>query len=107
VQCAGNRRKEMAEVRKVFGVIWDDAVIGNAKWGGVRLCDVLGAAGVTTDENAHVCFASHVTLCQDDEYYGASIPLTKALSEDEDVLLAFEASLDFTSAFLFRRVNIL
>jgi sulfite oxidase len=84
----------MSAIKKVFGVGWGDGVIGNAKWGGVRVCDVLARAGVRTDENAHVCFASYVTVCQDDEYYGASIPLAKALNPDDDVLLAFEASLD-------------
>jgi len=89
-QCAGNRRKEMSTFKKVHGILWDDGVIANAKWGGVRLADVLNFAGVKIDEHAHVCFASYATLCQDDEYYGASISLPKALNQDGEVLLAFE-----------------
>jgi len=90
LQCAGNRRKEMGAIKKVHGIAWESGVIANAKWAGVRLCDVLDRAGVQTNGNAHVLFGSYVTLCQDDSYYGASIPLIKAQSRDEDVLLAFE-----------------
>ena len=79
----------MGAIKKVNGIGWDDGVICNAYWGGVRLCDVLNYAGVKFGY-AHVCCASYVTLCQDDHYYGASIPLSKAMSPDEDVLLAFD-----------------
>jgi sulfite oxidase len=80
----------MGAVKKVHGIAWESGVIANGKWAGVRLCDVLHRAGVQMNGNAHVSFASYVTLCQDDNYYGASIPLTKAQNHDEDVLLAFE-----------------
>ncbi|KAI0635522.1 molybdopterin binding oxidoreductase [Trametes polyzona] len=92
LQCAGNRRKEMDQVKKVQGVLWDDGVICNARWAGVPLRDVLLEAGVDAQALAgwHVCFASHVTPCQDDNDYGASIPIAKAMSPEEDVLLAYE-----------------
>jgi len=80
----------MGAIKPVHGVSWANGVIANCKWGGVRLCDLLDYAGVQTDRNAHVCFASYATLCQDDEYYGASIPLAKAMTRDEGVLLAFD-----------------
>jgi sulfite oxidase len=80
----------MGAVRKVHGIAWESGVIANVEWGGVRLCDVLHRAGVQINGSAHVSFASHVTLCQDDSYFGASIPLAKAQNRDEDVLLAFE-----------------
>ena len=80
----------MNVVKPVRGILWDDGVICNARWGGVRLRDVLLDAGVDSTGNAHVQFASHVTLCEDDTYYGASIPLEKAMDEHGDVLLAFQ-----------------
>ena len=80
----------MNTVKKVNGVLWDDGVICNAKWGGVRLRDVLLHANVNLDGAVHVQFSSHVTPCEDDEYYGASIPLEKAMDEQGDVLLAWE-----------------
>ncbi|KAI9000480.1 molybdopterin binding oxidoreductase [Trametes punicea] len=92
LQCAGNRRKEMDEVKKVQGVLWHDGVICNARWAGARLHDVLERVGVDFESltSWHVCFASHVTPCQDDDYYGGSIPLSKAMNLDDDVLLAYE-----------------
>ena len=78
----------MGAIKPVNGVGWDSGVIANCKWGGVRLRDVLQRAGVLQSGNSHVCFASYATLCQDDEYYGASVPLDKGL--EGDVLLAFE-----------------
>ncbi|RDB30993.1 Sulfite oxidase [Hypsizygus marmoreus] len=89
LQCAGNRRNEMGAIKPVHGVGWDSGVIANCKWGGIRLRDVLEHVGVQPG-NTHVCFASYATLCQDDQYYGASITLEKAQSMDGDVLLAFE-----------------
>ena len=89
-KCAGNRRKEMGAVKEVKGVAWQDGVISNAKWRGVRISDVLNHAGVRRRESQHVCFSSHATLCQDDTFYGASVPIDRALSRDADILLAFE-----------------
>ena len=76
----------MAEIKEVRGIIWDSGVIANCRWRGVRLRDVLLRAGI--DERAapaHVWFASHVSACQDDTYYGGSIPLAKALDPAGDV----------------------
>ena len=80
----------MGAIKKVQGIAWGSGVIANAKWGGVRLCDVLHRAGTRMTGSTNVLFSSYVTLCQDDSYYGASIPIVKAQNRDEDVLLAFE-----------------
>ncbi|KAG6825557.1 hypothetical protein H0H92_003275 [Tricholoma furcatifolium] len=89
LQCAGNRRNEMGAIKPVSGVGWDGGVIANCKWGGVRVRDILAHAGVQTG-NSHVCFTSYATLCQDDDYYGSSITLERAMDMDSDVLIAFE-----------------
>jgi sulfite oxidase len=81
----------MGAIKKVNGVGWNAGVIANCKWGGVRLRDILHHAGVK-DGYAHVCFSSFATLCQDDEYYGASVPIEKAMNVEDDVMLAFEVS---------------
>lgn len=90
-QCAGNRRKEMGAIKPVHGVAWADGVIANCKWGGVRLRDILNHAGVQAGYS-QLCFASYATLCQDDEYYGASVPLERVMSVEDDVILAYEVS---------------
>ena len=96
----------MAQIKKVKGIIWDNGVIANCRWGGVRLREVLMRAGFTSDnpwngnggseqnpyEGLHVLFASHATPCQDDEYYGGSVPLARALDPTPDVLLALNVS---------------
>ena len=45
IQCGGNRRAEMKAVKDLKGLPWTGGAIGNAKWGGARLYDVLKAAG--------------------------------------------------------------
>ncbi|KAJ7104315.1 Oxidoreductase, molybdopterin-binding domain-containing protein [Mycena belliarum] len=98
LQCAGNRRNEMGTIKPVSGVGWNDGVVANCKWGGARLCDLLKRTGLQADRYAHVSFASYATLCQDDEYYGASIPLKKAVTREDDVLLAYEMNDEILSA---------
>jgi len=49
VQCSGNRRSEMTEVKAVKGLNWGQAAIGNATWTGVLLRDVLVSAGLKED----------------------------------------------------------
>lgn len=80
----------MGQLKPVQGVPWSDGVIANCRWGGVLLSDLLKHVGVATEGNFQVCFDSHATLCQDDTYYGASIPLAKAMAEDSVVLIAYE-----------------
>ncbi|KAH7928367.1 hypothetical protein BV22DRAFT_1005125 [Leucogyrophana mollusca] len=93
--CAGNRRAKMSEKtqKKVEGIKWGEGAISNVRWGGVLLRDLLLQLGVPANgnqENMHVCFASHVAPCEQDTYYGGSIPLEKAMDEEGDVLLAYE-----------------
>lgn len=89
MQCAGNRRADMLRVRPVAGDPWDAGAIGNARWTGIVLADVLDAAGVDLDAGRHVAFHA-LDDCEVDGKrfrYAASIPMDKALSRD--VLLAF------------------
>lgn len=92
LQCAGNRRSEMNKVKQVKGLNWGIAAISNATWAGAKLRDVLLAAGYGPDVAR---WARHVQFEGLDKdvtgtTYGASIPLNKAVSEEGDVLLAYE-----------------
>lgn len=80
----------MGQIKTVQGVPWSDGVISNCRWGGILVSDLLKYIGLSTEGNAHVCFESHATLCQDDTYYGASIPVAKCLSKESTVMLAYE-----------------
>jgi sulfite oxidase len=90
MQCAGNRRGDMRQVKPVQGDPWAPGALGNAKWTGVALADVLRAAGADTRAELHVVF----TACDDCSMEGenfrycASIPMGKATSPE--VLLAYE-----------------
>jgi sulfite oxidase len=90
LQCAGNRRAELAEVRPIPGqVLWGPATISTAQWTGASLADVLAAAGLQPDAG-HVAFtATDVSqLADPPQPFGASIPVSKAMAGE--VLLAWE-----------------
>ena len=79
MQCAGNRRFDMQAVAPVSGDPWAPGAIGNADWTGVRLADVLEAAGVDAAADLHVAFACHDTVHGSEHRYGVSIALAKAM----------------------------
>jgi sulfite oxidase len=82
------------KLKEVSGIDWFDGAVMNCEWTGPLLKDVLEKAGVDVEEekykDAHVAFACFQTPCQDDEWYGSSIPLSRALDPDSSVLLALE-----------------
>lgn len=88
--CAGNRRQELMELSPMPGKLaWGAGAVGNARWAGVPLREVLQAAE-NGGEARHVAFTG---LDQDEEsgtgtHYGGSIGIEKAMSTD--VLLAYE-----------------
>lgn len=90
LQCAGNRRSEMSEVKEVKGLEWRTGAISTARWAGARLCDVLAQAGHQVRETeAHVCFEG-LDSDPTGTAYGASIPLARAMDPEAEVLLAYE-----------------
>ncbi|KAK6347145.1 hypothetical protein TWF696_007225 [Orbilia brochopaga] len=92
LQCAGNRRHTMrTKEKEVWGIDWRNGAVMNAEWSGVLLSTVLELAAPTLNPAAgpaHVAFSCYQTPTQDDGYYGGSIPLSRALDPDMEVLLA-------------------
>ncbi len=89
--CAGNRRAELLAVRPIPGKDpWGHGAISTAEWRGVRLADVLTAAGVHRGDELHVEFLAPDVAqeARPVQSYGSSIPLSKAMSEE--VLLAWQ-----------------
>jgi len=86
-QCSGNGRSRF--VPRVFGGQWGDGAMGNAEWTGVRLRDLLHAAGMRPG-------ALEVTFKGLDEPAAPSIPdFVKSLTvsrilDDPDILVAYE-----------------
>jgi sulfite oxidase len=100
LQCAGNRREDMHGDHKIFiAPHWVVGAMSTAKWGGVRMRDVLKYCGMDVDAMAlgesnpesikHVQFEGYDTdetgLC-----YGGSIPIDKAVDGLGDAIFAFE-----------------
>ena len=82
--CAGNRRSEHSLIKPVKGVPWREGAIGNAKWTGVRLSDVLKKAGLK-EAARHVWFEGLDQIERSSGIipFGASIPVEKALADTE------------------------
>ena len=55
---------------------------------------MLERAGITLSDDerkeSHVAFACYATPCQEDTWYGSSIPLSRALSSSAEVIIALE-----------------
>ncbi|UWP78568.1 sulfite oxidase [Dactylosporangium fulvum] len=80
LQCAGNRRAELAAARDIPGQVpWGPCAVSTAEWTGAALADVLAAAGLRP-EAGHVAFLGA-------EAFGGSIPVAKATARE--VLLAW------------------
>ena len=90
IQCAGNRRVELNQVKQVKGIPWTGGAIGTAEWSGALLCDVLAYAGVREEDVEHVHFEGLDSNPLTGERYGGSIPAAKAMSPTGDCLLAYE-----------------
>ena len=88
VQCSGNRRFAMnnEEQGNVQGTPWYVGAVGNARWTGVRLRDVLQSFGLDRGGDHVQFFGLDCDTSQ--RCYGASIPMDKALTDD--VLIAYQ-----------------
>lgn len=70
----------------------------NCVFEGPRLRDILLAAGVSQDDGVqnelrnakHVQFASTGSKTQEDDWYGGSIPFSRAMDPGMDVILALK-----------------
>lgn len=92
MQCSGNRRSEMQRLKPIKGLEWQVGGISTATFSGVRLRDVLLAAGLSEEDPdvEHIQFVGLDTDPATQTQYGASIPAEKAMSLYGDVILAYE-----------------
>jgi sulfite oxidase len=90
LQCSGNRRGGFNAVQRTSGTSWGQGAVSNAKWGGVRLSDILKKAGlddpIKAEEEGGM---QHV------RFYGldgmsASIGIEKALNPYGDCIVCYE-----------------
>ena len=85
-QCSGNRRG--LSDPHVTGVQWGYGAMGNAKWKGVRLKDVLARAGLNKDALEIVLDGADTAVIDKTPDFVKSLPVWKAL--DDNTLLAWE-----------------
>jgi sulfite oxidase len=90
LQCAGNRRQELAAVAPIPGELpWGSEAIGNARWAGAGLAEVLAAARPLPAAR-HVAFTGLDVVEREGSRFGfgGSIPVGKALAAE--AVLAYE-----------------
>jgi DMSO/TMAO reductase YedYZ molybdopterin-dependent catalytic subunit len=85
-QCAGNRRGFSAP--HVPGVEWGSGAMGNARWRGARLKDILARAGVKKDAVEIAFNGSDRATIERTPAFVKSLPAWKAM--DENTLVAYE-----------------
>jgi DMSO/TMAO reductase YedYZ molybdopterin-dependent catalytic subunit len=85
LECAGNGRGFYEP--KVAGTQWAYGAVGNGRWVGARLHDVLQKAGIKDSAKEILCDGADVPLGKMPDFQ-RTIPLHKAL--DGDTLLAYE-----------------
>ena len=84
-------------LREVEGIDWGDAAVMNCKWRGPRLRDILlqSTGGIKGNvEDLHAAFSCYQVRCQNDEWFGGSVPLERVMREVDggDVILGLEVS---------------
>lgn len=82
-------------LKEVNGIDWCDQALMNCVWSGPRLSDILSKAGIAENMRdasgcwtGYVCLSCTETLCQDDSWYGAGLPLSWVMDEGRDIILA-------------------
>ena len=81
IQCGGNRRNELNDIKKTNGTAWTTGAISNAEWSGIKLAHILNDIPIRDEK--FVNFESIDGL-------KISIPINKCLDPVGDVLLAFK-----------------
>jgi DMSO/TMAO reductase YedYZ molybdopterin-dependent catalytic subunit len=86
LQCSGNGRAYFQP--RVPGVPWEKGAVGNARWAGARLADVLAKAGLKPGGLHVVLQGADQPLLPATPRFGRSIPISKALHPD--TIVAYE-----------------
>ncbi len=79
LQCAGNRRAGLIDVRPIPGEDpWGSGAVSTAEWRGARLADILDAVGAEDDPDLHVAFTGPDVseVATPPQPYGSSIDAT-------------------------------
>lgn len=90
IQCSGNRRSDLKRFKEIKGLDWNVGAMGNARWTGVRLVDLLDSLNVKSDESIKHVQMEGLDCDMSGQSYAASISADVAFDPRRDVLLAYE-----------------
>lgn len=90
LQCSGNRRSGFNVFERTSGTTWGQGAVSTAKWGGVRLSDLLKNAGmgdpIEAQEKGDMNYVRFYAV----DGMSVSIGIEKAMSPYGDVLVCYE-----------------
>eukprot|EP00550_Attheya_septentrionalis_P006353 CAMPEP_0198281636 /NCGR_PEP_ID=MMETSP1449-20131203/1545_1 /TAXON_ID=420275 /ORGANISM="Attheya septentrionalis, Strain CCMP2084" /LENGTH=592 /DNA_ID=CAMNT_0043977509 /DNA_START=123 /DNA_END=1901 /DNA_ORIENTATION=+ len=90
LQCSGNRRGNFNEFNRTSGTSWGQGAVSTAKWGGVRLTDLLKLAGMDDPLEAQEKLGMEHVRFESLDGMSASIGVEKACNPYGDVIIAYE-----------------
>jgi sulfite oxidase len=88
IQCAENRKGELARIKPLEGIPWDAGAVGNAEWSGVPLAELLRRAAPRPGAR-FVWFEGldAVSLPDRQSVFGSELPLERAMRPENLVAL--------------------
>lgn len=90
LQCSGNRRGGFNDFKRTSGTSWGQGAISTAKWGGVKLSEVLKRAGVDDPVHAQESGGMEHIRFYSMDGMRASICIEKGMSPYGDCIVAYE-----------------
>lgn len=90
IQCSGNRRSDLKKLKEIKGLDWKTGAMGNARWTGVKLVDLIDSLNIRADKNLKHVQMEGLDCDMSGQSYGASISADVAFNPQQDVLLAYE-----------------
>jgi sulfite oxidase len=90
LQCSGNRRAGFNDLKRTSGTPWGQGAVSTAKWGGVRLADLLEFAGLEDAFEAEDEMGLEHVRFHALDGMSASIGIEKALNPYGDVIVCYE-----------------
>mmetsp|Transcript_56742 Transcript_56742/g.138015 ORF Transcript_56742/g.138015 Transcript_56742/m.138015 type:complete len:647 (+) Transcript_56742:184-2124(+) len=90
LQCSGNRRSGFNVFERTSGTTWGQGAISTAKWGGVRLSEILKNAGIGDPIEAQAKGGMEHVRFYSVDGMSVSIGIEKAMNPYGDVIVCYE-----------------
>lgn len=90
LQCSGNRRSGFNDFMRTSGTPWDQGAVSTAKWGGVKLTELMKLAGLGDPVEAQEKGGMEHVRFHSLDGMQASIGIEKAMNPYGDCIVAYE-----------------